>query len=372
LALSVTLAEPHAMPPAFQEMKARQVEIDRLGADVQRAPDAAARNQALAALLDTARAWRDERRTESSQLFMTGARALDAAGDPRRARELLREAAEQGVGDRGRAHAWMWLGIALAADNDTVGAASAFTNTRRLLAPQPQKPASNNYIHATRELARLHEWAKRYDEAIALLDELLAIDPALKPAVFDSVAIDRAELLFAAGRVADGEAAFDLFFARNPDFGMDDGRAVTLRLQRARRGGPLVQFDQRYVEELRAIWLGPHFRAMPASIVAASNLLANLQLPEERLSVAVEAVELWLNSRAAWQTTRSPREFDIAQGGAESLLLEVITQGPSRGHAGLALQAIARYRADYPESPNQRAMDRYQRRAMDAIARGGS
>jgi|GEM_PF-4472367 len=145
----------------------------------------------------------------------------------------------------------------------------------------------------------------------ALLDQ--AWTPTLSDVVVEKACVENARDAFAMGDVQGGRAWFDRLFVERPQLGMDDGRVISLLLQRVAAGRELREIrDDESVAEYRAIWNDPSLADLPEIFDAAHSLETALGIRHEfeaQAHVCDEARQRFKDRERAWRAGVSPERF---------------------------------------------------------------
>jgi tetratricopeptide (TPR) repeat protein len=183
----------------------------------------------------------------------------------------------------------------------------------------------------------------RDQEAIAVYQRLTGADSAkVDQTQVQSGFVALAQLRSRAGDAAGAAAEIDHLFERCPNYGRDDGAAVSLRLMRARLSDPSKQSDQ-YIVAVAAIWNDPHMVATHRVLMAGEEWVQSLIRADRRaeaLAAAKAVIDRIDERQLAWCTSQPSASADVAS--VERTMLSNLQNADRFGRADLALFAVLR------------------------------
>lgn len=245
-------------------------------------------------------------------------------------------------------------------------ASAALHRCLRIVQFGGSNPDLGLFTRASLNLAKAHRASGNRPAAIEARKKVLD-HPSAASIDAEHIAIacvENARDSFALGDHDAGRAWFDLLFSTRPQFGMNDGRVVPLRVERSLAGRPLSSItDDRTVQELMEIWTNPAYAEHPESIACASNLATlhhNRKDRDEEMQVLEAARARFDQHIPEWQHLADQHRHTAAAEAFQEVTITYVQELKRRERWRDVILVASDLLLRYPESP-------YRQMAMDAI-----
>ncbi len=290
------------------------------------------------------------------ELWRLAAHVSTLAGDTGRALRLLDAAIGAAEQEADLAEAYRMKGQILAR-TDPIGSRDAYMEAALILSVGGDGPVRSPAAYFESMLG----WAKAlraigdHTGAIEVRETMLGAIVVVSDAARASAFIENGRDCFAIGQWQQGRGWFDRARTESHEFLASKGRLVPLRVEAARAG---IEDRAEEFAALLPLWRDPDLRAYPEAIQIAARLVAlERHDPIVKLSIAIEAMDVWRANRKAWAKDVPAARLHGIDPDVRHLLVFIVLSGPSHGRSNEAVDAAIEFLTKFPTDPLAEKID---------------
>lgn len=354
-------------PPVWLREKAEILEAIRQSA----CPPGADALQCAQALRAAAESRYGADQPYSCDLFQAAAEAYLGANERVQALATFRRLEVVAYTPTRRAYAAFRVGGILSSMNDRQGAIDAYGRCEEGIHARGVETDCQLFARSCLGKAEVLRLEGRREEAIASRTRLIGQPwtPRLRDELGGMALVENARDQFALGRVQEGKQSFDSFLGAFPAIGLQDGRRVLWRVERALAGRALSGIvDEGTTQELLAVWQDETVAGQPEIMVCASNLGTVLYQRGERpfLAHVLAAARGHFDAHELeWRGLEALR-FERARAMYESITIDLIGELEMSGDRQGVIDTVTALLNRFPHTEHRAVAEAARARARRA------